>query len=208
MEKINMAWKITMGFAVLLSLTMGPATLANTRADTPKDAFVVQYDQLAAKYLTDCDNWDVDSRVSGEKLKRCLTVAKELRDKFDTFLQKLESQITKIKNAKKWTRQLDEAFEKNAAKLGVQSTVISRIKDKGGFRAYYDKSIIQAKPPKTEFAAEIEALEAAIQKSASSHHARSHTTPVPGRRLRNAVRWVREAVDFGFVMAEELAKAI
>lgn len=203
-----MLGKIMMSFAVLLSLAMGPATLANTGADTPKDAFVAQYDQLAAKYLTDCDNWDVDSRVSGEKLKRCLTVAKELRDKFDSFLQKLESQITKIKTAKKWTNELDEAFEKNAARLGVQSTVINRIKDKGGFRAYYDKSIVQAKPPKTDFAAEIEALEAAIRTSGPSHHARLRTTPVPGQRLRSAVRWVREAVDFAFVMAEEVAKAI
>lgn len=110
-------WRTMLSFGLLASMSLPPASLANVKADTPhiplglvKDAALDNYSQLAAKYLSDCDHLvDKKPRPSGEELKRCLTIIKELRDKFDGFTQRLTSITDKIKNEGKWTKELDES---------------------------------------------------------------------------------------------------
>jgi len=167
--------KMMLSFAISVLLLLPSAGLANVKAGslhTPpslvpvKDEVLDKYSQLAAKYLTDCADLDV-SRPSGEKLKRCLTIVKELRDKFDGLLQRLESITGKVKKEKRWTKELDDEFEKNAAK-GGDSNLINQVKQQGGFRAFYQKSITELKGSKPKFDAEVEELEKESQQNAFS----------------------------------------
>jgi hypothetical protein len=67
---------------------------------------------------------------------------------------------------------------------------------------------MQAKPSKSDFAAEIEALETAIEKGTSSHHARSSATPLPGKRLAKAVRFVTDMAHQLLLDIERAAELI
>lgn len=216
--------KLMLIFGLLASVSFPAAGLTRATAndlDKPgfaidKDVVVDQYSQLAAKYLKDCDRWDEGSRSSGAGLKRCLTIARELLDKFDGFVQRVESISSKAKNEKEWTKQLDDDFEKNAAKRGFDSSLINKVKQNGGFREHFQKRLNESKTVKSDFQAEIEALEAAVQNSGPaedllvmriSYSPSTATSPV-GARLRKALKWVQDQVDTAFYIAEYFAGAV
>jgi peptidoglycan hydrolase CwlO-like protein len=218
-------WKMMLSFGLLVSLSLSTVGLASTRANSlytavgpVKDEVLNNYSQLAARYLKDCDDWDANSRASREELKRCLTIAKELRDKFDLFVQRVGSIADKVKSAKKWTKELDDKFEKNAARRGVDSKLINAVRQNGGFRQYYGNSLNELRSSKADFHAEIQALETAIQeKPASSQipslqkisYVSTATTTSPlGARLANVVRMVRFVADMALELAEDLAHQV
>ena len=139
------------------------ARVINNVAAVPTDT----YSELASKYLDNCGKRET-SRPSNEKLKECLVIAKELRDKFDAFAQRLTSASDQLKKDNKWTKELDDAFVRDAARDGVKANLINEVKEKGGFRAFFEKSFTLIKASKGDLAAEVRALEKELQGSASS----------------------------------------
>jgi hypothetical protein len=171
-------WKMTLSLGLLISFVLPTVGLANTRANTlpaslklaGKNDVLVKYGQLAAKYLVDCDDLDSQPRPSGAQLKRCLTIAKELRDKFTEFIATSDTLVKNIQNNKKWTKELDEQFEKIAVKNGLDAETVRDVKQSGGFRTFYQTNINELKASKGAIDAEIKELEVQTNEKASGQN--------------------------------------
>ncbi len=165
--------KIWFGLTVLL--TLSTAVLAGD--DTPfipptlvrtETTVLVRYSAELKKYTVDCETLRDSSRLVGEQLKKCLTTLKDLRTKFDGFLQMQTSLMDKINNVQKWTKGLDDEFDKYASKRGVSSGLISEVSQKGGFRSFFQSANRELNGLKGDFDGEIRELEEMVKKSASA----------------------------------------
>lgn len=172
-------WKMMLSFGLLISLILPTAGLANaklnasplrSRLAADKRDELVKYGQLAAKYVSDCEGLTDQARPSGERLKRCLTIAKELRDKFTEFNATLDTIIRNIKNGNKWTKELDEQFDKEATGRGIDAETINKVKQSSGVRAFLQENITVLKASKGDLDNEVKELEAKIQKNASTQN--------------------------------------
>lgn len=172
-------WKMILSLGLLVTLILPSAGLANAKTNAPmipsrlfgdKSDALVKYGQLVAKYFADCNDLDKQERPSGEKLKRCLMIAKELRDRFTEFTSTLETLVKNIKNAKKWTKELDEQFNKEAAKFKIDAETIDNIRQAGGVRAFYQENLNVLKAFKGDLDIEVKNLETKIQKNASTQN--------------------------------------
>ena len=126
-----------------------------------------KYSQLASNYVEGCADRQ-SSPPSNEKLKECLVIAKELRDKFDGFVQGLTSASEKLKSENKWTKELDDKFERDARKDGVRADLVNEVKQKGGFREFYQKSLTLIRGSKGGLDGEVRALENELKGNASA----------------------------------------
>jgi hypothetical protein len=126
-----------------------------------------KYSEQASKYVDGCADRQT-SRPSNEKLKECLVIAKELRDKFDTFVQGLTSTSDKLKRENKWTKELDDKFERDARKDGVRADLVNEVQQKGGFREFFQKSLTVIKGSRADLDAEVRGLENEVRQNASA----------------------------------------
>jgi uncharacterized coiled-coil DUF342 family protein len=204
-------WKTMLSFGLLVSLILPSASLANVKSKTPsnlvKNEIISRYNQLAAKYLVDCDDLAAQTRPSGERLKRCLTIAKELRDKFAEFILTLDTLVKRIKGVKKWTNELDEQLLKESSKLGIDAETANDIRRAGGFRRFYESSIRELEFSKGELDLEVKELEA---KPASENQIFQKASFVPTTeykrvgRLKRILRIVKK-IAVAILAACELA---
>lgn len=165
--------KIWFGLTVLLTLSATvlagddtpfiPQTLVRTETTA-----LVKYSAELKKYVTDCEGLRDSARLVGEQLKKCLTTLKDLRTRFDGFLQMQTSLMDKINNAQKWTKGLDDEFDKYASKRGASSGLISEVSQKGGFRSFFQTANRELIGMKGDFDGEIRELEEMVKKSASA----------------------------------------
>lgn len=79
-------------------------------------------------YVDNCESVD-SSKLSKDQLKQCIANLKDLRVKYDTCLQTYEAVISKIKEANKWTKELDDDFYKRAS-----SQIAGEVRQAGGLR--------------------------------------------------------------------------
>lgn len=174
MKSYKKFWKMTLGFGLLMTLILPSAGLANAKTNAlpielnsvrdNKDLRTTR--QLVEEYLEDCADLDKESGTSSATLKKCVTILKSVGSKVDATHSALETITGKIKNEKKWTQELDDDFEKNAARRGVDANLISEVKGEGGFRAFYKKGIAAVQSSKPEIDAGIKKLEAKIKETA------------------------------------------
>lgn len=101
-------------------------------------------------------------------MKKCLTIAKDLLDKFNGFRQAANSFSDKIKSAQKWTAELDEDIIKYAVKRGHDVKIINLIKQNGGLREFYEKNLNALSEVQYGLQDEIKTLEKLQSKSASA----------------------------------------
>ena len=167
-------WKLTLSSALLVALVLPAAGLANPKthvspkAASDKKDVLAKYSQLAGKYLSDCEGLTEQVRPAGDRLKRCLTIAKELQDKLLEFVATLDTIVKNAKGAKRWTPELDQRFDRDAAKSGLDAETINLIRQSGGFRAFYEKSLGELRSSKVEADREIKVLETKIKETASA----------------------------------------
>lgn len=165
-------------FSLSVFLILPLAALANAKTTPPAASkqdrrfleIVIRYGGLGIKYIGDCGDVLEQQPPSGQRLRQCLTISEQLRDQFNEFLESSDALVRKIKNAGKWTNELDEKFNNEAARNGVDAETIRLVKQAGGFRAFYEKSITQLKASRGEFDREVKELEAAIRKNASTQN--------------------------------------
>ena len=168
MKKLSIPLTVTAAACVCLSTLIFTPKLVSGRAiNNVASVPDKKYSQLASKYLEGCADRE-SSRPSNEKLKECLVIARELRDKFDAFVQGLTSASDKLKREDKWTKELDDKFERDALKDGVRADLVNEVKQKGGFREFYQKSFTVIKGSRADLDAEVRALEKELQGNASA----------------------------------------
>ncbi len=167
--------KLTIGFGLLMTLIMPTFGLANDKTNSLPSALravdskddLLKYGRNALDYTNNCAEIVNQPKPSGSQIKRCLTIAKELRDSLPGFLGNTESITKKMRDDKKWNKDFDVLFSKEAAKSGVDSETLADIKKAGGFRAFYEKSIAEIKASKDDLDKEIKELESKVKDSAS-----------------------------------------
>ena len=159
---------------MLIALILPTATLAKDD-DKPyippslvksESYAMAQFGKIFGKYeQADCESLLSDAQPNGQRLKQCLTITKEMRDKFSSFTQAVGSFSSKIKNADKWTKELDEDFAQTAVKRGIDSKFVNSVKQSGGFRSFYEKNLGTLNQLKGELDEEIKTLEKLQSKS-------------------------------------------
>jgi len=175
MKRKNL-WQALLSAVLMIGLLLPTANLAKgddvpfvppTLVRTETSA-MTRYANELNKYATDCQTLRESSRLLGEKLKKCLIILKDLRTRFDGFLQSQLSFVSRIENARKWTKELDDDFEKNAAKRGANSQILSDVSQAGGFRSFFQSTAKDIKGSKSDFDFEIKDLEELVKTSDSS----------------------------------------
>lgn len=208
--KNRLFWKMTLCIGLSVLLLLPPTNLAKSKFDSPyvpaslikiELKAVTEYTNELSKYATDCDSLKDSSRLSGEKLKQCLTILKGLRDKFGGFRKNSESVISKIKNANKWTKEFDDDFEKNAVKRGGDAASVNEVKNAGGLREFFQKIVRDFDKDKRDLDTEIKELEAMLEKSASSQSQ-------PFQRISYTSPAVRGVGDYLVRKIRQMAKAL
>lgn len=163
-----------------------PPSLVKTESDT-----ILQFGKKFGEYFAaDCDSLVEEARPNGQQLKRCLTLIKELRDKFGAFNQAVNSFPGKIKNAGKWTKELDEDFAQNAVKRGANSAIVDEANRNGGLRNFYEKNLGALNRLKVEMDAEIKTLENLQLKTALSRNLFGELLFVKASSQRNAAAFL------------------
>lgn len=174
--KNNKFWKQLMSVVLIGLILLPTGILANApklTSSSPKASkditpVMKEYSKLAAKYLADCDSIHTLPRPAGDRLKYCLTVAKELRDKIIEVTKSLDTLIRNLKNAGKWTKELDDEFNNRASRSQINAEDLTQIRQGGGFREFSQKGNSDLKSSKSLFEQEINDLEAKIKKDASA----------------------------------------
>jgi hypothetical protein len=175
--KRNLSVKVYLSciLAILLILNaVGAAKSVDDRyipSDLVKNeaAAIQSYDQLLGRYVKDCDRSGKNSRLSGERLEQCLTLAKQLRDNFPNLRRNAEAIPAKIKNFKKWTPELDEDFEKKSLRRNPDTEFAGEVRQAGGFRKAYESNLTKLDLVKRDIDKEISELES-LSKKASAFH--------------------------------------
>ena len=176
--KNNKVWKKLLSLCLVGLFMLPMTTFANTKTSVLKGSpklvndivpIFQSYSKLAAKYLVDCDEVHNQRRVSGERLKYCLTIAKDLRDKIIELNKTLDTLVRKIKNAGKWTKELDLEFDKGSFANGLDTESLSLIQQGNGYRTFTIKTIADLPINKVQIDAEVKELEAQIKKNASTN---------------------------------------
>lgn len=172
MKKLNLRKKLfSFGLFIMMALPtvifVGAGNVAKAQGRT---ATLREYVNKFNNYAKDCDSIKDQARPNAQQLKRCLTVAKDLRDKFAEFLADSDRFVQLVKNRNKWNAELDKLFYEQAAKQGVDAETIRYIKDAGGVRTGYEKAIKEASLLRGEFDIEIKELEALSKEKISSQN--------------------------------------
>jgi uncharacterized protein YutE (UPF0331/DUF86 family) len=190
MKKKNF-WKMF----VLTGLLSLAAFSTVTSAQTPKSgtAFLIRYSDLANDFTTGCEL----KRPSLDDDCKCRWMIKELKDDYDNFLEEAEAIAGKIKAAKKWNKELDDTVMKYSGKGGLTAAEMEEIKNAGGYRAFYEKTIRELQLGKDKFKNEVKEIETK-QKSASIQNqvfqTVSYTSRVEDRKIPDALREILKKV--------------
>lgn len=202
--KIEEFWKKLAGISLLVFLTYPMLNFANTNDDKPfippnlvktETSAITKYADDLDKYVTDCQRLKNSARLAGEQLKKCLTTLKDLRTRFDGFLQMQSSLMDRIKRDNKWTKDLDDEFEKNAVKQGTSAELVADVKGKGGFRSYFQSVNRELKGSKTEFNDEIAELEEMIRKSAAERIGTVRASAASFLFVRKVFKLTKDSAD-------------
>lgn len=120
-------------------------------------------------YIRDCEESTRASKLTNDELAQCIEKLKEISRQLPGFVRNGENIVAKIKNANKWSRELDEDFEKNAAKRGVDAANINEAKRQGGLRQSYDKGLRSVSEDGKYIEKEITDLQASLMRRRSSN---------------------------------------
>ncbi|MGB7069754.1 MAG: hypothetical protein WBD22_09690 [Pyrinomonadaceae bacterium] len=160
----NQLFKRTIVAILFVILMVQTSVLGNSRSGIP-DRIITDYSKLADLFIADCDDLDDARRPSGERLRRCLTISKELFDKLNNFSKRLEELVAKIRRGGKWNAALDAKFLREASRHGVDAETLAAVKQAGGLRAFYDKAQRELKSSRPAMEAEIKELESKVAAS-------------------------------------------
>jgi hypothetical protein len=167
--------KMLVAFGLMMTFLLPGASLVKAKTNTlPSSAKrvgnkdeILKFSKLADSLITNCSNLDGVPRPSGEQLKRCLTISKELRDRMTAFLGSLDTLVQLFKNKKLWGKEFDERFIKVASQHGVDAETIQDIKRAGGLSLFYQNSVNDLRSSKSAIDAEIKELEAQVKSAAA-----------------------------------------
>lgn len=167
--------KMMLAFGLLVTLLLPGVGLVNAKTNTLPPAAkrvgnkdeILKFSKLADSFITNCSNLDNVPRPSGEQLKRCLTISKDLRDKMAAFQASLDSLVQVFKKKKAWGKEFDEKFIKVASKHGVDAETIQDIQKAGGLSVFYQTAVNELKASKSGLDLEIKELEVKVKESSA-----------------------------------------
>lgn len=163
-----------------------PPSLVKTETD-----IMLQFGKKFGEYFAaDCDSLINEARPDGQRLKKCLTITRDLRDRFGAFSQAVNSLPGKVKNAGKWTKELDEDFAQNAVKRGVNSAIVDEANRNGGVRVFYEKNLGALNRLKSEMEAEIKTMESLQSKAVSDRNSFGESLFVKAASRRRAAAFL------------------
>jgi len=80
-------------------------------------------------------------RPDPKRITEVETKLNDQRSRFPEFQRNAQAVVTKLKNANKWTDELDAFFEVAAKRKNAPSEFIAFVKNRGGFRRVFEKSV-------------------------------------------------------------------
>ncbi len=96
---------------------------------------------LLLDYKNHLDTARNNANPNAKQLGELESQLKTLRSSFPQFQNNARAVITKLKNAHKWTSELDTYFETVAARKNLDPQFVDLVKSGGGFRSSLEKSI-------------------------------------------------------------------
>lgn len=169
--------KLFPGLCLIVTLLSSAVIPARSAGDEPfvpptlvrtETSALVNYANDLKRYAADCQTLRDSSRLSGEQLKKCLSTLRGLHTRFDGFLKMQGDFVDKITKAGKWTKQLDDEFERFAQKRGASAELVNEVAQKGGFRSFFQSANRELARSKGELETEIGHLEELSKQSASA----------------------------------------
>lgn len=96
--KNNKVWKKLLSLCLVGLFMLPMATFANTKTSVPtvssrsvknRELLLIDYSKMAEKFGISCNDLDKTNRPSGDRMKQCLTIAKDLHANLAAFLKKV-----------------------------------------------------------------------------------------------------------------------
>jgi hypothetical protein len=102
---------------------------------------IAKFAALLSEYKDQFGTLRTDARPDPKQITAVESKLKNLKSLFPQFQSNARAVVTKLKNARKWTSELDSYFEVVAPKHNASPEFLEVVKAGGGFRSTLEKSI-------------------------------------------------------------------
>jgi hypothetical protein len=102
---------------------------------------IAKFTSLLSEYKDQFGTLRTDARPDPKQITAVESKLKNLKSLFPQFQSNARAVVTKLKNARKWTSELDSYFEVVAPKHNASPEFLEVVKAGGGFRSTLEKSI-------------------------------------------------------------------
>lgn len=156
-----LVWPVAIGLvvAIIVGQTQAPAFAAPQRGLTSESSG--SECQVAKSFATALDDFSTQSaalnsksEVSQTEIRRLQASANRLKDNVGKTVNAAQANITRQRQAGKWTPEFDASIEKDLSQLeldaNTKSSLINWLKQKGGARALMEDAVSQLKVANVE----------------------------------------------------------
>lgn len=113
-----------------------------------ESAAIEGYVKAAIEYKNELEALSSSASPDSTRIGQVEAKLRTLRNRAPQFETAARSVVTKLKGAGKWSAELDTHFE---SRQGVSADFIAEVKREGGFRSYYEKTLLQLKKVSEDF---------------------------------------------------------